>query len=156
MVRMVFGLALVLVVLVAFPSFGQQPLVGTYKMVSQVVETGGTPNENMGKAPRGYLVLTPTRAIAFYTAENRKFGTSASEKAALFDTMGGWSETYRIDGGKFVFSVDASWTENWNGTNVVRNWQLSGNHLTLTSDPQPFARDPSKMVIIRQVWQKVE
>ncbi|HTY24668.1 MAG TPA: lipocalin-like domain-containing protein [Desulfomonilaceae bacterium] len=154
MSRLVFALALIL--LVTYPSFGQQSLVGTYKMVSQTVETGGTPDENMGKAPKGWLILTPKRAIAFYTAENRKFGTTEADKAALFDSMGGWSATYRVEGSKIVFSVDASWIENWNGTNVVRNWQLSSNRLTLTSDPQPFARDPSKMVIIRQVWEKTE
>ncbi len=154
MIRFVCALGLVLLMVV--PCLGQQSLVGTYKMASQVVETGGVPNENMGKAPKGFLVLTPTRALAFYTGDNRKFGTSAAEKAALFDSLGGWSATYSVEGSRVIFSVDTSWVENWNGTKVARNWQVSGNRLTLTSDPQPFARDPSKMVIIRQVWEKVE
>ncbi len=154
MLRLICTLFIVL--LIASPSLGQQSLVGTYKMVTQAVETGGTANENMGKVPKGYLVLTPTRAIAFYTAENRKFGTSETEKAALFDSLGGWSATYRVEGSKLIFSVDVSWAETWNGTNVVRNWQVSGNRLTLTSNPVPFARDPSKMVVIRQVWEKIE
>ena len=154
MVRLICGLILVL--LIASPSFGQQSLVGTYKLVSQVVEIAGTPTEPYGKAPHGYLVLTPTRAIMFYTAEKRKFGTSTEEKAALFDTVAGWSAAYRIDRGKIVFTVDTSWVENWNGKDQVRNWALSGNRLTLTSDPMPFARDPSKTSIVRQVWEKVE
>ena len=84
-----FICALVLVLLIASPSLGQQSLVGTYKLVSQVVEVGGTPTEPLGKAPHGYLVLTPTRAVYFFTAENRKFGTSVTDKAALLDTLVG-------------------------------------------------------------------
>ncbi len=148
---------LILVLLLASPCLGQQSLVGTYKLVSHVLEMGGTPNyEYMGKAPRGYLVLTPTRAINFYTAETRKFGTSVDEKAALFDSLAGWAGAYRVEGSKLVFSVDVSWNEIWNGKDQIRNFELSGNRLMLTSDPQPFARDPSKTIIGRQVWEKVE
>ncbi len=121
------------------------------------MEMGGTTNETyMGKAPCGYLVLTPTRAINFYAAENRKFGTSVDEKAALFDSLVGWGGAYRVEGSKLVFSVDVSWNEIWNGKDQIRNFELSGNRLILTSDPQPWARDPSKTIIVRQVWEKVE
>ncbi len=148
--------ALILVLAVVAPSFGQQSLVGTYKIVSHVVELGGTPTEPYGKGIHGYLVLTPTRAIAFYTGDTRQFGTSTTEKLALLDTLCGYSGVYRVEGGKLITRVDASWLENWNGKDQSRNWQLSGNRLMLTSDPQPFAKDPSKTVIIRQVWEKIE
>ncbi len=154
MVRLIS--ALILVLLIVTPSLGQQSLVGTYKIISQDIEVSGAATQPYGKAPRGYLVLTPTRAVIFYTSDNRKFGTSVDDKAALFDTLAGWTGTYRVDGGKIIFAVDASWVENWNGKNQVRNWTLSGNRLTLTSDPQPFARDPSKTVIIRLICEKVE
>jgi hypothetical protein len=131
-------------------------LVGAYKIISQDVEVGGTATQPLGKATRGYLVLTPTRFVAFYTADNRKFCTSVAEKAALFDTVTGWSSTYRVEGGKIIAAVDASWTEVWSGKDQVRNWELSGNRLTLTAGPTPFPRDPSKTVIVRQVWEKVE
>lgn len=148
--------AFVLVLSIASPSLGQQSLVGTYKVISQDVEVGGSATQPLGKTPHGYLVLTPTRAVFFSTAENRKFGTSVDEKAALFDTLVGWSGVYRVKGGKIVFAVDASWVENWNGKDQVRNWALSGNRLTFTSDPIPFPRDPSKTSVVRQVMEKVE
>jgi hypothetical protein len=94
MVRLIY--ALVLVLLITTPSLGQQSLVGTYKLVSLVFEVDGTPSYHMGKAPRGYLVLTPTRLITFFTAENRKFGASVDEKAALFDTLAGYAGVYRV------------------------------------------------------------
>ena len=148
--------ALILVLVIATPSLGQQSLVGTYKFVSHVADLGGTTTEPYGKAPRGCLVLTPTRFVCFFTGDNRKFGTSVADKAALFDTMGGWSGSYRVEGGKIIIAIEASWVEHWNGKDQIRNWELSGNRLTLKTNPQPYARDPSKTVIVQQVWEKVE
>jgi hypothetical protein len=149
--------ALILVLLIASPCLGaEQSLVGTYKVVSHVVLVDGTPNEPLGKAPHGYLVLTPTRAIIFYTSENRKFGTSVADKAALLDTLAGWSGTYRIEGKKLIVRVDAHWAESWNGKDQVRNWTLSDNRLTWIGDPTPWARDQSKTAVVQQVWEKIE
>jgi len=154
MVRLIS--ALILVLLIATPTLGQQSLVGTYKLVSQDVVIEGTPTQPLGKTPHGYLVLTPTRFVTFFTSDNRKFGTSVADKAALFDTVSGWSGLYRVEGSKIVIAVDASWVENWNGKDQVRNWVLSGNRLTFTSNPMPFPRDPSKTSVTVQVWEKVE
>ena len=154
MVRLICGLILVLAI--TTPSMGQQSLVGTYKIVSFIEEMEGKTVENMGKFPHGYLIFTPTHVLAFYTTKERKPGTSMAEKAELFDSLVGWSGAYRLEGSKLVFSVDVSWNEIWNGKDQIRNFQLSGNRLTLTSDPQPWARDPSKTIVIRQVWEKVE
>ena len=100
--------ALVLVLLISTPSLGQQSFVGTYKLVSLVVEVDGTPRQTMGKAPHGYLVFTPTRFIIFITADNRKFGTSVDEKAALFETLVGYAGVYRVEGDKFILTSDVS------------------------------------------------
>ena len=155
MFRLICVVALVL--LISTPSLGQQSLVGTYKLVSLAVEIVGAPRmEGMGKAPHGYFILTPTRAIMFYTADNRKFGTSVDEKAALFDSLVGWAGVYRVEGDKIIYTVDTSWVENLNGTTAVLNWQLSGNRLTVTTDPRPWPKDPSKTMINRRVWEKVE
>ena len=154
MVRLISGVVLVL--LIVTPTLGQQSLVGTYKLVSVVIEVDGVPNEIMGKAPHGYIVFTPTRVIQFYTAENRKFGTSVDDKAALFDTLVASSGVYRIEGDKLITVMDASWVENLNGKTVALKWQLSGNLLTLTHDPIPWPVDPSKTMVTRRVWEKVE
>jgi hypothetical protein len=79
-----------------------------------------------------------------------------TDKAALLDTLVGLSGVYRVEGGKIIIAVDASWTEAWTGKDQVRNWALSGNRLTLTSDPLPSATDPSKTSIVRVVWEKIE
>ena len=147
---------LILVLLIVTPSLGQQSLVGIYKLVSVTIEIDGTPRTSLGKAPHGYIVFTPTHTIQFYTGDNRKFGTSAAEKAALLDTLVASSGVYRVEGDKLIYTVDASWVEQQNGKTEVHNWQLSGNLLTLTTGPMPWPRDPSKTMINRRVWEKIE
>ena len=143
--------------LISGSSLAQQSLVGTYKMVSQVRDVQGSGlDENMGKSPRGYLVVTPSRLVVFFTADVRKPGNSVAEKAALYDTLNGWSGRYRVEGNKLIVSVDASANHSWNGTDDIRNIQLSGKRLTLSNDPRPSGRDPSKTVVVRQVWEKIE
>ena len=149
--------ALVLVLLISTPSLGQQSLVGTYKLVSLPTIVDGAPIETRGLgSPHGYFVLTPTHAIQFYTFENRKFGTSVDEKAALYDTLVAWSGVYRVEGDKIIYTFDVSWVEHQNGKTFMQNWQLSGNRLTLTSPPIPWPKDPSKTIILRSEWEKIE
>jgi len=75
-----------------------------------------------------------------------------SAPKALFFT----SSSYRIDGNKLIVSIDASWNESWNGTQVTRYWQLDGKRLTITSEKAPYSRDPTKMAVGRFVLEKIE
>jgi len=142
--------------LVSSPSLGQQSLVGTYNLLSLVVEVDGNPTPAMGKAPNGYLVFTPTRFIILITGENRKFGTSEADKAALFDTLASYAGTYRIEGDKIMMTPEISWTQNNVGKTDVETFEVSGKRLTMTVGPIPFPRDPSKKLIRRETWEKVE
>jgi hypothetical protein len=154
MFRLIF--ALILVLLIVTPSLGQQSLVGTYKLVSLVAEVDGKPSWLMGKAPQGYLVLTPTHFIYFITAENRKFGTSVDDKAALLDSLIAYAGVYRVEGDKLLQTIEVSWSESEKGKTRVETLELSGNRLTLKVGPMPFPRDSSKTLIRRQVWEKIE
>jgi hypothetical protein len=137
--------------------FAQQLPAGTYKVLSMTAEVDGSaPKEIFGKAPRGFAMFTPTRVTFLITAEGRKFGRSVEERAALWDTLAAYSGVYRLEGSKFVVAVDVSANEIWNGTKQVRNWQLDGNRLTITTERAPYSRDPSKMVVIRVVSERVE
>jgi hypothetical protein len=153
MVRLICGLVLVL--LIATPTLGQQSLVGTYKLVSLVNELDGVPNQQMGGS-NGYLVLTPTHFIYFITAGNRKFGTSVDDKAALLDSLVAYAGSYRVEGDKLIQSIEVSWSESEKGKTRVETLELSGNRLTLKVGPMPFPRDPSKKMIRRQVWERIE
>ena len=117
---------------------------------------GSAPQEVFGRAPRGLAMLAPMRSTFLITAEGRRFGRSVEERAALWDTLAAYSGTYRLDGGRFAVLVDVSANEMWNGTTQMRNWRLEGNRLTITTDRAPYSRDPSKMVVIRVVAERVE
>ena len=155
MKRLLF--ALILGLSISGSSSAQQSPVGAYKLLSRVQEFQGSgPVEAFGKSPRGYLVLSPTHVAAFFTADVRKPGTSEAAKAALYDTLTGWSGRYRSEGSKLIISIEASSTESGVGTDMVWNIQLVGNRLTLASNPQPQRRDPSKIVVTTLVWEKVQ
>ncbi len=89
----------------------------------------------MGRTPDGYLVMTPTRFITFITAENRKFGVSVAERAALFDTLVGYVAVYRIEGDKLTYTMEITWGESGKGRTQVETFELSGNRLTKTLAP---------------------
>jgi hypothetical protein len=148
--------ALVLVLAISSPSLGQQSFVGTYKLISLDYEIDGKPMEGMGKAPHGYLVLTPTRAIMFYTSPDRKFGTSAEDKVKLYDSLVAWAGVYRIEGNKLIYAVDTSWVEHLNGQNHALNIRFEGNRLMTTTDPRPWPKDPSKTMVNRRIFEKIE
>ena len=143
--------------LVSLPSFAQQSLAGTYKLVSFSVEVDGQPpRELLGKSPLGYTVFTPTRWINLFTGEGRKFGTSTDEKAALWDSLIAYSGPYRLEGNKLIIAVDVSWNERFNGTELVRYWALDGKRLSVTTERAPSGRDPTRMQVVRAVFEKVE
>lgn len=132
-------------------------VVGTYRLISFVLEVDGVPGHGtIGPDPQGYLVITPRHYIYTYAGKARKFGTSVEDKAALFDTAASLAGTYTLDGNKLSVLVDVSWNETWNGTRQVRTIDQSGDRLTLTSPAQPYPRDPSKTVVSRLTWQRVE
>lgn len=146
----------IFLVLLAGRAHSQSLEPGTFKVVSFSLDVDGVSTEPYGKIPRGFLVLTPERFIGIVTAEGRKFGTSVNEKAALWDSMIAYSGRYEIEGEKLLISVDVSYNESWNGTRIVRYWNLSSNRLTLTSPPAPWSRDPSKTVSARVVFERIE
>ena len=78
------------------------------------------------------------------------------EKAALFDSLVAYAGVYRVEGDKFIQSYGCFVDRKQKGTTSVETLQLSGNRLTLTVGPMPFPRDPSKTMIRRQVWEKIE
>ena len=154
MYRLMF--VLVLVLLMSAPCLAQQSFVGTYKLVSvtRIIDGKAAPTPN--KPSHGYIIVTPKHYTTFYTDGDRKYGASDKEKAALWDSMTAYSGVYRFEGNKIIVSVDTSWNEIYNGTEQARDWQMQGNRLISTSAPRPWGRDPSKQVVLRTEWEKVE
>lgn len=148
---------LAITLLVPATCLAERSLVGTYKLVSIMLEIDGIPGQGtIGADPRGYLVITPKHYTYTYIGSGRKFGTSVEDKAALHDSAASVAGRYTAEGNQITLLVEVSWNELWNGTRQVRSIEWAGKLLTLTSPPQPYPRDPSKMVVSRLVWEKVE
>jgi hypothetical protein len=143
--------------LTSVQALAQDSIVGTYRLVSFVLEVDGQPPiENFGKEPKGMVIFTPTRVMSMTTAEGRKFGKSTEERAALWDTLIAYGGTYRLEGDRIIATVDVSWNESWNGTQVMRLWRREGNRLLVTTARAPYSRDPSKMASAKVVLEKLE
>ena len=148
--------ALCLALLIAVPCFAQEALVGTYKLVSVTRILDGKPQERTGKPAHGYTIVTSTYYLVFYTDGERKYGDSEEERAALWETLTAFAGPYHFDGKTLTVAVDTSWNEVYNGTQQVRNVELRGKRLLSSSAPRPWGRDPSKQILLRTEWEKVE
>jgi hypothetical protein len=149
---------LAIVFLISDPVFAADSagLAGNWKLVSwQVIVDNEPPQDVFGRNPKGYLILTPAgRSIVVTTAENRKGGTGDAERAALHRSMLAYTGKYRIEGNDFVTVVDASWNEDWNGTEQRRHFRVEGDKLFIESAPAPSIVFPGKTDFRRIVWER--
>ena len=142
--------------LVSTSCLAQGSLVGTYKLVSIKAEIDGRLRDDRTKPPHGYLIITPKYYAVFYTQQDRKFGTTDADKAMLWESLTAFTGPYRTEGKKIVISPDVSYNETFNGTHQTRDVEVNGGHLTLSSGPRPYGRDPSKKIVLRQEWERIE
>jgi hypothetical protein len=111
-------------------------LVGVWKLLSFRSEfQDGSPTRAMlGEHPSGYIILTKEgRMMSVIEGENRKVPATDADRANLLNTLVAYSGKYRIDGNKWILSVDVAWNPAWDGTEQVRSFELTGNRLTVTS-----------------------
>lgn len=135
-------------------AIGEDRVVGTYVVQSFIVVIDGVPTATLGNA-HGYLIFTPTHFSSLITSDQRQFGTTVEAKAALWDSMIAYAGPYKTTGNRLTVNVDVSMNENWNGTEHVRDFELSGRTLILTTMPAPYSRDPSKIVFAKVIAERV-
>ena len=109
--------------------------------------TWATIFDNAQSLAIGALALAPSNPTTLYV------GTG--EFNACGDCFFG-AGLYRIEGRKIVISPDVSYNEIFNGTQQTRDLEVNGVHLTLSSGPRPYGRDPSKKIVLRQEWERIE
>ncbi len=132
-------------------------LVGTWKLMSFDMELQATGEriQPMGKVPTGYLSFTNDgRMAVVITGEGRKPGTSEADRAALFSTLVAYTGNYRIEGDKWITSVDASWNPAWVGTEQPRTYRISGTQLQESTSW--FPRPDKTMVRVANVYERVK
>jgi Lipocalin-like domain len=142
----------------------QQQILGTWKLVSYVREevASGARSDVMGAHPYGYINYGPDgRMIVIIVGSDRKkpVGPVATpdEAEALIRSMLAYAGGYTIDSeAKTVtHQIDVSWDQSRTGESHVRNYNLDGDRLTLTTEA---SNDPAigKKTVRTLTWEKVK
>jgi lipocalin-like protein len=136
---------------------GASPLIGNWKLVSRhtIVDGVAAPPDLFGLNPKGFLMLTREGRMALIiTGENRKGGMGDAERAELHKSMFAVGGKYRLEGSDLLITVDVSWNETWNGTELKRRVSLEGDKLLVETAPAPSPLFPGKIVVAKLVFER--
>jgi len=107
-------------------------LVGSWRLASfeREYQTTGEREYPMGNTPTGYIMfLTEGRMAVVITGEGRKAPATDQDRAGLFNSLVAYTGSYRVDGDKWITTVDVSANPAWVGTEQIRTFQVTGNRL---------------------------
>jgi hypothetical protein len=108
------------------------PLVGLWRLVSFLLEYQAASEREfpMGNTPTGYILFLPEgRMAVVITGEGRKAPTTDQDRAGLFNSLSAYTGPYRVDGEKWITTVEVSMNPAWVGTEQPRAFQISGDRL---------------------------
>jgi hypothetical protein len=136
------GLSLLVLAQSPGPIAGKDALVGTWRLVSWVMEDDATKAQRplYGEHPSGFATFTASgRAFFVLTGEGRKAPQTDEERAAALRSMVAYTGHYRVEGDRFITRVDTAWNEAWVGTEQVRTFRVEGPrvHIVAMSQPNP-------------------
>jgi Lipocalin-like domain len=64
------------------------------------------------------------------------------------------SGKYRIEGSDLLITVDVSWNESWNGTELKRYCRIDGDKLFIETAPAPSPLFPGKITVAKLVFER--
>jgi Lipocalin-like domain len=115
-------------------------LHGSWRLVSFSTELQNSKERTQpwGAYPNGHLSFSSDgRMMVLVTATMREPGSTDEKMVALFRTMMAYTGRYRIDGGRFITTIDSCWNEAWNGTEQERFYKLDGDTLEVSTAWMP-------------------
>jgi hypothetical protein len=120
--------------LAARPGFAndQARLVGAWTLISYEVEqqTTGAREPVLGQHPSGSIVFTPEgRMMVVLTAEGRKPPTNDQDRAELLKSLVAYTGLYRLEGQKWITTVDVSANPAWVGGEQTRFFRFDRDRL---------------------------
>lgn len=142
----------------------QGSVVGTWKLVSyDTVTPGGSRTFPLGEDAVGQLIyLANGRMSVQFMRRNRPVfasgdawrGTLEEERAA-FEGFFSYAGRYTIDAarGTVTHHIEISAAPNYVGTDVVRNFTMSGNRIHLRTPQRSLAGQTSSSTLI---WERVD
>jgi hypothetical protein len=134
--------------------------VGTWRLVSAEITSGGEVRYPFGEDAAGYIVyngdghmsVTIARAGRENFASEDLRGGSAAEKAAAFDSYLTYCGRYEIHGDRVVHYVEACLFPNWVGSEQERFYEFRGGRLILST---PEVLMGGAMVSGEMTWERV-
>jgi hypothetical protein len=134
-----------------------QDLVGTWTLVSAVVQLGDTKMDVFGPDPSGTLVFDSNGRYALIflrrdlpkIASNNRLSQTADESRTIAKGSIAHFGTYSVDetGKALVFRIESSTFPNWSGAEQRRPFSLSGDELTYIS---PGSFGVAAQVVVRR------
>lgn len=116
-------------------------LLGTWRLKSFVREVTGT-NERynqLGEHPDGYLTYSPDgRMLALFVSGDQprpQNEPSDEERIRLHKSMLAYGGTYSVSPGRVVHHIDIEWDGRRVGTDQVRFYMISGDTLSIRTEP---------------------
>jgi hypothetical protein len=113
-------------------------LVGTWRLVSNVITKDGKKADQFGPNPHGVLFFTANGRYVLsivrdglpkFSGGGRMNGTAADNQAIVQGSISHFG-TYSVDGAKIVFHVEHATFPNWDGGTQARPFKLSGGDLS--------------------------
>lgn len=132
-------------------------LIGTWKVVTFELEFQDTGERRavFGKTPKGYIIFTAEgRTMSYLEAESRKPPKTDEDRVAAFRTIVAYTGKYRIEGERFITSVDGSWNVVWNGTEQERNFKLENGQLRIITQWNPSLLYDNRVTRGVLVWER--
>jgi hypothetical protein len=117
----------------------ERRLVGTWRLESFLLEDAQTKERRavLGEHPLGYLVFTPEgRVISVVTADGRTAPSTDAERAAAFRSMLAYAGRWRVEGDRFIATVEVAWDASLVGSEQVRHFRIEGDRLAIETAPQ--------------------
>ncbi len=113
-------------------------LVGTWQLVSNVIDQGGKKIDQFGPHPHGVLFVAPNGRYALvivrdglpkFAGKGRANGTPDENRAVVQGSIGHFG-TYTVNDKGIVFHVEHSTFPNWDGGEQTRPFTLKGDDLS--------------------------
>jgi hypothetical protein len=108
------------------------PLVGLWRLREFAREYQATGDREfpMGFAPTGYILFLPEgRMTVVITGEGRKAPTTDEDRAGLFKSLVAYTGPYRVDGDKWITTVEVSANPAAVTTEQTRFFKIAGDRL---------------------------
>lgn len=127
----------------------QHPIVGTWELDSIQYEdaVSGERFDIYGSDPSGYIVINPDgHAFVLITGSKRKPPENTADGAELFRNMMSYAGKYRLEGDKrFIVAISTAWHPGWVGTEQIRDFEVVGESLSITTPVQTHPNFPGRM-----------